>query len=318
MTVRLFVVCVLLWGGGALATAMQGHVTPAAWSVAMRMGLAGAILLGGGWAAGIPVAIARRNRLAVAIQGVLFFSLAFIAFYEATRRIPSGLAALVLSTSPLIAALISRVALGTALAPALLWGALCGLAGTTIIFGGDLGALGSGSGAGLAWALAASVATAGGTVAGARNQRAGVPALALLGWSAVAGAVASAVFALAAGERLTLDLSPRYWASLAYLVLAASCLTFLCYFELVRRLGSGRAAYTLAAVPVVALLLSALFEHLHLGPNLILGTAAVLLGNYLVLRNPAAGAPPAAGVALGEPRASLVMGRSDGGDQHAD
>ena len=55
------------------------------------------------------------------------------------------------------------------------------------------------------------------------------------------------------------------------------------YFELVRRLGPGRAAYTLALVPLVALVLSALFEHLTLGWPVLAGAAAILAGNVLVL-----------------------------------
>lgn len=37
MNALLFALTALLWGGGALATALQAGVTPAAWSVALRM-----------------------------------------------------------------------------------------------------------------------------------------------------------------------------------------------------------------------------------------------------------------------------------------
>ena len=45
MTAALFALTALLWVGGALATAMQAGVTPAPWSVALRMALAGLILV---------------------------------------------------------------------------------------------------------------------------------------------------------------------------------------------------------------------------------------------------------------------------------
>src|SRR5689334_19871324 len=112
MTAALFALTALLWGGGALATAMQAGVTPAPWSVALRMVLAGLILLGYGRLRGVPLGIPRKDRPAVALQGLLFFAIAFIAFYEATARMPSGLAALVLSTSSLFAAVIARATLG--------------------------------------------------------------------------------------------------------------------------------------------------------------------------------------------------------------
>jgi drug/metabolite transporter (DMT)-like permease len=293
VTALLFALASLLWGGGALAAAMQAGVTPAPWSVALRMALAGLLLLGfAGWRR-VPLRIPRRDLAFVGLQGVLFFAVAFIAFYESTRRIPSGLAALVLSTSSLFAALIGRVLLGrvllgTPVSSSLLWGALCGIIGVGIIFGPGLAGVAAGAGAGLAsglcWGPVSAVATAGGTVIGARNQRAGLPTLAVLGWGAWIGCATSAAWAMAQGAPFIVDPSPRYLASLVYLAVAASCIAFLLYFELVQRLGPGKAAYIFATVPVVALLLSALFEGLRLDLRMTLGVLVILAGNVLVLR----------------------------------
>ncbi|WP_063533159.1 DMT family transporter [Burkholderia sp. MSMB1589WGS] len=284
MTALLFGLTALLWGGGALATAMQAGATPVLWSVSMRMALAGVLLLGYGRWKGHALAIPREDRVFVALQGALFFAFAFITFYEATRRIPSGLAALVLSTSSLFAALIGRALLGTPLTRALLWGAACGIAGVGIIVGPSLGAVRADSASGFAWALVAAVATAAGTVVGARNQRAGLPTVAILGWGALVGSATSAAWAAAQHVPFVADWSARYVGSLLYLAIGASCVTFMLYFDLVRRLGPGKAAYTLAAVPIVALGLSALFEGLHLDARILAGAAAVLAGNVLVLR----------------------------------
>jgi drug/metabolite transporter (DMT)-like permease len=283
MTAALFALTALLWGGGALATAMQAGVTPAPWSVALRMVVAGLILLGYGRLRGVPLAIPRKDRLAVASQGLLFFAIAFIAFYQATARMPSGLAALVLSTSSLFAAVIARAALGVPISPSFVWGALCGILGLAIIFLPGATAHGAAPLAGLAWALTAAIATGAGTTVGARNQRAGLPVVSVLAWGAFVGAAASALWAVATGTQFAADVSLSYLTSFLYLAVAASCVTFMLYFELVRRLGPGRAAYTLALVPLVALVLSALFEHLVLGWPVLAGAAAILAGNVLVL-----------------------------------
>ncbi|MEW6644429.1 MAG: DMT family transporter [Pseudomonadota bacterium] len=284
MTNLLFALTALLWGGGALATAMQAGVTPAPWSVAFRMALAGLLLLGYGRTRSFPLGIPRRDRVFVALQGVLFFSLAFVAFYQAVRHIPSGLAAVILSLSSIFAALLGRAVLGSPLTPGFLGGALCGVAGVAIIAAPQLGGAGSGNAAGYLWALGAALATAGGTVIGARNQKAGLAPVAVLGWAAVIGAATSAAFAIATGAPLLLDGSPRYLASLVYLTVAASCVAFMLYFELVRRTGPGQAAYALAVVPVIALTLSALFEGLQLDARILIGAAFVLVGNLFVLR----------------------------------
>jgi drug/metabolite transporter (DMT)-like permease len=212
---------------------------------------------------------------------------AFVAFYESTRRIPSGLAALVLSTSSLFAALIGRALFGTPVTSGLLWGTLCGVVGVGIIFGpglGGLGGLGADATAGVGWGLVAAVATAGGTVLGARNQRAGLATLSVLGWGALIGCASSAAWAVVEGAPFVVDLSPRYITSLAYLAIIGSCITFLLYFELVRSVGPGKAAYIFATVPIVALVLSALFEGLQLDFRIVAGVVAILVGNVLVLR----------------------------------
>ncbi|MCP1833685.1 drug/metabolite transporter (DMT)-like permease [Bradyrhizobium sp. USDA 4532] len=283
MTALLFAVTALLWGGGALATAMQAGVTPAPWSVALRMVLAGVILLGYGRMRGVTLSIPRKDRPAVALQGLLFFAIAFIAFYEATARMPSGLAALVLSTSSLFAAVIARAVLGVPISSGFVWGALCGILGLAIIFLPGAAAQGVAPLAGFAWALTAAIATGAGTTVSVRNQRAGLPVASVLGWGAFVGAAASALWAVATGTPFVADISPSYVTSFLYLAIAASCITFTLYFELVRRLGPGRAAYTLALVPLVALVLSALFEHLALGWPVLAGAAAILAGNVLVL-----------------------------------
>ncbi|WP_375780559.1 DMT family transporter [Bradyrhizobium sp. ma5] len=283
MTAALFALTALLWGGGALASAMQAGVTPAPWSVALRMVLAGLILLGYGRLRGVPLTIPRKHRPAVALQGLLFFAIAFITFYEASARMPSGLAALVLSTSSLFAAVIARATLGVPISSSFVWGALCGILGLAIIFLPGATAHGAAPLAGLAWALTAAIATGAGTTVGARNQRAGLPVVSVLAWGAFVGAAASALWAVATGTRFAADISPSYVASFLYLAVAASCITFMLYFELVRRLGPGRAAYTLALVPLVALVLSALFEHLVLGWPVLAGAVAILAGNLLVL-----------------------------------
>lgn len=286
MTALLFLATALLWGGGALATALQAGPVAATVSVGYRMAVAGLLMLALGAATGARLRLPRADLPWVLLQGVLFFGLAFIAFYQATRLIPSGLAALVLSLSAIFAGLLGRVFLGTALTPRLWAGLGCGVLGLVVVFGGDLDVAADGrSLAGIAWAALAALATAGGTILGARNQRRGVPIPAVMGWGALTGAAAAFAWSAMAGSDFALDTSARYLGSLAYLAVAASCVTFLMYFDLVRRIGPARSAYTLALVPVVALALSAGFEGLALGPSLLLGTVVILFGNVLVLRS---------------------------------
>jgi drug/metabolite transporter (DMT)-like permease len=286
MTAALFALTSLLVGRRRASDRHAGRRDAGTVAVALRMGLAGLLLLGVGRWRCVPRCIPHRDLAFIGLQGILFFAVAvaFIAFYESTQRIPSGLAALVLSTSSLFAALIGRALLGSPITSGLRWGALCGVAGVGIISGPGLGGLTAEAGAGFLWRLVAAVATAAGIVVGARNQHAGLPILVVLGWGALIGSVSSAAWAFVEGAPFVGDLSLRYVASLAYLVVGASCITFLLYFELVRSVGPGKDAYIFATVPIVALVSSALFEGLQLDLRIASGAIAFLTGNVLVLR----------------------------------
>lgn len=300
MTILRFLLTAACWGGGALMTAFQLGVVPAPVSVGYRMTLVGALMLGAAGVTGTRLRLSRRDMAWVGLQGILFFGVAFIAFYSATRFIPSGLAALILATSSLFAALLGNFFLGARLSTRAILGLASGVMGLAIVVGPDLSHVAAGAPtiAGALWALLAALATAAGTVIAARNQRQGLPMLAVMGWGAWVGAAVAFSWSIAAGLPFAFDPSPRYLGSLAYLTLVASCAAFALYFDLVRRIGPARTAYTLAVVPVIALVLSWLFEGLALEPRVILGAAVVLASNVLVLQ------PARVGPAKLRPRAA--------------
>jgi len=75
-----------------------------------------------------------------------------------------------------------------------------------------------------------------------------------------------------------------YFGGIAYLAVIGSVVTFPIYFRLIRDLGAGRAAYNGVLVPVVAMLLSTLFEGYRWTPLAISGSVLALTGLVLALR----------------------------------
>ena len=98
------------------------------------------------------------------------------------------------------------------------------------------------------------------------------------------GAALTAIICAVRGYEFTFDATFTYIASLAYLAVFGSVVAFGAYLTLLGRIGAHRAGYATVMFPVVALLLSILFEDLRLDLGILLGTALVLLGNVLVLR----------------------------------
>ena len=88
---------------------------------------------------------------------------------------------------------------------------------------------------------------------------------------------------LVAGHPFAFELSVGYVTSLAYLTIFGSIIAFGAYLTLLGRIGAHKAGYAMVMFPVVAVVLSMVFEGLQLDVNIVLGTLFVLAGNVYVL-----------------------------------
>lgn len=286
MSLFLFVSTALIWATGAFATTLQAGIVPIPVSVGYRMLLMTVAMLAVIFVTRTPLRVRRTDVPWLAVHAVTFFALNFICFYNATSYIPSGVATLALSTSPIFATIIGFLVLKETVRPRAILGMVIGIGGLGLIVAPDLAGLSGGSALllGMLWALGASFGTAVGTVIGARNHRASVPPFAANFWGALGGGLICFAIAGVAAQPFAFDVSLRYIGSLLYLGIAASCVAFLMFFSLVTRIGPGRAAYIFTVVPVIALLISTVLEGVELTAIIIGGTAMILTGNVLVLK----------------------------------
>jgi len=81
-----------------------------------------------------------------------------------------------------------------------------------------------------------------------------------------------------------LEISFVYIASLLYLALVGSTLAFSLYFTILRRIGPSQAAYTSLLIPIVAMLLSTVFEGYRWSLAAILGVTLALGGLFIALK----------------------------------
>jgi drug/metabolite transporter (DMT)-like permease len=283
----LYLASVVIWGSTWIAITFQyGPVAPEV-SVAYRFWLATLMLLAWCLARGLRLRFSLREHAWMALQGVPIFGINYVCAYLAEQRVPSGLMATLYSLMVFSNLAGARVAFGTPLTARALAGSVLGVAGVTVIFLPGTGpALRPGMGLGLVLALVGVATASLGNLVSQRNQRAGLPVLQGNAFGMLYGAVAVTVYALAMGRPLAFDPSFRYLASLAYLALFGSVLAFGAYLTLIGRIGAGRAGYAMVAIPLVALLISTLFEGLRWRPALVLGVLLCLGGNVLVLARP--------------------------------
>jgi drug/metabolite transporter (DMT)-like permease len=135
--------------------------------------------------------------------------------------------------------------------------------------------------------LSASAANITQAMEGAKKQ----PFLALLAWAMTIGVLINTVFALATAGPPQFDPRPSYTMGILFLGLAGSVVTFPLYYGLVRKVGAGKAAYSSVIVPVVAMILSTLFEGFVWGPLPAAGAVVTLVGMVVAMRGRAT-APP--------------------------
>ncbi|MEP6997816.1 MAG: DMT family transporter [Betaproteobacteria bacterium] len=282
----LFVAASAIWGSTWLAIKYQLTGVAPELSVVYRFALAAALLVVWCLASGRSLRFSRRDHAYLAATGVALFGLNYIGVYWAERYVTSGLVAVLFSTIVFLNPIGMRVFFGTPLTARTFIAAAMGVAGVALLFLPELREAGAGgaTACGLVFGLGATVIASGGNLIAQRNQRAGIPTPAGNAWGMAYGALVAAVAALIQGVAWTFDTRPAYLVSLAYLAVFGSVVAFGAYLTLLKRIGAARAAYTAVATPVIALLLSTLFEGYRWTWIGGLGVVLAIAGNWLALR----------------------------------
>jgi drug/metabolite transporter (DMT)-like permease len=287
---QLFAFCVLIWGTTWYAIVHQiGHASPEV-GVTLRFALAGVVVLLFARWRGERLHGSAAAHVLVAVQGIFMYSLSYLCTYHAERHVPSGLVAVGYSVSPLLTGTAAWVLWRQALSARFLLGGALGVAGVALIFWPELGAASQRESAGLGLLLTAAAVTlsAMGALAASRNDKRHLLFWPAMGWSLLYGAACSALLLLLQGQASSLLHLPSawdWWASLVYLALAGTVLTFSAYLTLQQRLGPGKAATVGVMTPVLALLISTALEGYRPQLSTAAGVLLAILGNVLMLRS---------------------------------
>lgn len=281
----LFFGSVLIWGSTWYAITFQlGAVHPAV-SIAYRFLLAGSALLG--WLAlrRQPILPRREGWGLIAAAGVLTFSINYFLVYRATELLPSGLVAVAGSVMSLMNVVNARLFLGQPVRPSVLAGGIMGVAGVLLLFTPRLdgGMLTGGALAGFGLMMGSNYSASLGNMVISKTRKAEMPLIGTTAWAMLIGALIMVIFAAAQGASFKVVPSAPYFLSLIYLALFGSIAAFLCYFTLLGRIGPGRAGYVAIMTPVVALVISTLFEDYRWTPPGIAGLVLAVSGNLLVM-----------------------------------
>jgi len=282
----LFIIPTFIWGTTWLVIKFQlGLVEPEV-SVAWRFAVASALLLGWCGLRRIPLRFGLRDHLGLAALGVLLFGLNYVLVYRAEATLTSGLVAVLFAFMVFWNLLGARVFFGTPPPPAVLLGAALGVSGVGLLFWPEVRGLRTDGGllAGVAFASASTLVASGGNLLSQRIFARGVAVVPGTAFAMGYASLLIMVWCALRGVPFSFDARAPYLLSLLYLAVFGSVVAFVSYLTLLQRIGAGRAGYSAAVIPVVAMLASTLFERYRWTVPAVAGMLLVLAGTVLVLR----------------------------------
>jgi drug/metabolite transporter (DMT)-like permease len=282
-----FMLVTLIWGSTWLVIRDQLGVVPATWSVSYRFGIAtvGMFILGA--VMRLPLRLESRLLPWVLMLGVMQFTFNFNFVYLAEHHITSGIVAVLFALLIVPNALFAKWWLGRPFGKAFLLGSLIACIGVALLLIQEYRAAPVSSEAvllGVGFTLGAVLCASISNVMQALPSIARFPTVTVLAWSMLFGTTANALYALVVHGPPVIDPRPEYLMGVAYLGIVGSVITFPLYFGLIRSIGPGKAAYTSVLIPVVAMLLSTLFEGYTWSLLAAAGAVLVIIGLLVAMQ----------------------------------
>jgi drug/metabolite transporter (DMT)-like permease len=280
-----FAVIYLVWGSTFLFIRIGVQEVPPLLLASMRFVIAGGALFG--WMAARGGAMpSRREWGSVAILAFLIFLVDYGCLFWAEKRVPSGVAAVLLATIPAFMALSEITMLRTQrLTVRLGFALLVGFGGIAVLTSSSLRLGGEPVDRIGAFALVASAVSW--SIASALARKLPLPASKPMssGAQMLVGGIFLAIAAAGFGELHGFSaaaISLRAWIALAYLVVAGSIIGFTAYVWLLHHYSPTKVGTYAYVNPVVAVILGYFFGGEPLGLRTVAGTACVLISVLVI------------------------------------
>lgn len=179
----------------------------------------------------------------------------------------------------------TRLFFGTKITIKTYVGAALGILGITALFWDDLSVAVDGSNTlwGLGLVITGALIASLGNMASVRNSRANMNIFAVNAWGMLYGTIILTLLVLVSDAEFSFSMQPSYVASLLYLAIFGTVIAFATYYVLLNDMGPAKASYVIVLFPIVAVVLSSIFEDFTWTDNTFIGFALVLLGNAIIL-----------------------------------
>ena len=282
-----FAIVTLIWGSTWIVIRDQLGVVPPSWSVSYRFLIGGLAILAYAIYRGERVVLDARGWAFASAIAVLQFCMNFNFVYRAEQHITSGLVAVVFALLLVPNAVLGRIFLGQQLGRQLLVGSGVAMVGVVLLCLHEARADPNGPWESL---IGVGITIAGVLSASAANILQGTqtakryPMISTLGVAMLIGAAIDAIIAYKLTGAPVFEWRPAYVLGVLYLGVFGSGLAFTLYFGILRVIGTAKAAYSSVMVPIIAMLLSTLFEGYRWTALAAAGATLAMVGLVIALR----------------------------------
>ena len=217
--------------------------------------------------------------------GICLYSLNYVFFYLSNTYLISAFPAIVFSTVVIMNILGEGFYFKKKPSIKTIIGATIGMMGIIIIFNDEIFnfSLTNGIHIGLFLALLGTFCASTGNMVHQRNLNNNFPLIQTIAYAMLHGSFVTLLITQIKGTELLFEFSFSYIASLAYLSIFGSIFAFIFYLKLIEKIGAGRAGYVGVVMPVLALMISTIFENLEWQIDLIIGLPILIIGAVLVI-----------------------------------
>ena len=284
----LYFVTILIWGSSWFVITFQIGVVHESVAVFYRFFLAAILLILFCLITRRSLRLSLKDHAFVALQGLCLFCFNYVLIYYGTAYISSGLVAVAFSTLAILNIFNGAIFLKRPIRPLVLLGALIGMLGIGLVFGDEFieakaSSTTSAVLTGLLFVLAAAYSASLGNIISARNQSKGLSIIQTNAFGTLYGSLIMLLYGLLLGAEFNIEWTTPFTLSLLYLTLFGTIIAFGAYLSLVGQIGADKAAYAMVLFPIVALLISTVFEGFEWTPLALFGVGLVVIGNLVVV-----------------------------------
>lgn len=282
-----FLLITLIWSSTWIVIKDQLGAVPPVWSVTYRFIISGAAMLLIAALMGQGVRLGRGGAILALMLGTMQFVVNYNFVYAAELYITSGLAAVVFALLVIPNSILAWLFFGQRVSGRFVAGSAIAMAGVALLFVQEVRSAGTSTGdvlKGLGFVLVAVLGASGSNVMQIMPAVRGRPIAPMLGWAMIFGALLDGSFGWVFVGPPVLEARAGYWIGLLYLGLVASSLAFWLYYEIIRKVGPARAAYSSVLIPIIAMLISTVAEDYVWSPLALAGAALGVAGLIVALR----------------------------------